>query len=144
MTTPTGEGMSEAETDAEQRLAVLTSWGLFGAFSLALVATGFRADHILVAAAGYLVLVAGFVSHLIINRIYGMGFRSGEIAAGISLFGLAAFSFLVFWAFDPAFTLSNALSGLLGLAVAAACFVVYLATRFGLKGAFSMFHIHRN
>lgn len=136
--------MSEAETDAEQRLAVLTSWGLFGAFSLAIVATGFRADDILVSAAGYLVLVAGFVSHLIINRIYDIGFRSGEIAAGISAFGLAAVSFMAFWAFDPNFTTQDMLSGLLGLAVAAACFVVYLATRFGLKGAFSMFHIHRD
>lgn len=136
--------MSEAETDAEQRLAVLTSWGLFGAFSLALVATGFRAEEVLVSAAGYLLLIAGFISHLIINRIYGMGFRSGEIAAGISGFGIAAFSFMAFWALDPAFTMDDMLSGLLGLAAAAACFVVYLATRFGLKGAFSMFHIHRN
>lgn len=136
--------MSEAETDAEQRLAVLTSWGLFGAFSLALVATGFRADSLAVSASGYLVLVAGFVSHLIINRIYGMGFRSGEIAAGISLFGVAALTFMAFWAFDPAFTVDDVASGTLGLVVAAGCFIVYLATRYGLKGAFSMFHIHRD
>ena len=76
--------MTDIENDAEHRLAALTNWGLFGAFGMGVVLTGFQADLILLTAAGYLMIVAGFVSHLIINRIYRMHFRTGEIATAIT------------------------------------------------------------
>lgn len=139
-----GDAMRKTDEDAEHRLAVLTSWGLFGSFSLAIVATGFRSDLIAVAAAGYLVFVAGFVSHLVINRIYGLDFRRGEVASAVILFGVAAAGFMAYWAADPDFTQTDVLIGILGIGLIAAGFVVYLATRFGMKGAFSMFHIHRD
>lgn len=135
--------MTDTEYDAEHRLAVLTSWGLFGSFSLGVVLTGFRADQIAIIGAGYLLLAAGFISHLVINRIYAMPFRAGEIATAISLFGVAALSLIANWAFDPGFSETDVQGGILGLAVVLFGFITYLATRFGLRGAFSMYHIDR-
>jgi hypothetical protein len=135
--------MIEADYDAEHRLAVLTSWALFGSIGLGLVATGFRAESLMVAGAGYAVLIAGFVSHLVINRIYLRDFRPGEIATAITLFGVAALSFLASWAFSPGFSARDVEIGILGLGLIAAGFVVYLTARHGLTGAFSMFHPDR-
>lgn len=135
--------MTDADSDAEHRLAVLTSWGLFGSLSLGTVATAFRADSVVVAIAGYAILVAGFVAHLVINRIYRRDFRSGEIATAFTLFGVAVLAFLASWAFDPAFTATDVEIGLVGLTVVIAGFLVYVITRYGLTGAFSMFHPHR-
>ncbi|KAB2874821.1 MAG: hypothetical protein F9K43_03720 [Bauldia sp.] len=134
---------TNADNDAEHRLAVLTNWGLFGPFSLAFMASGFRADQFLIASAGYALLVAGFVSHLIINRIYRSEFRLGEIATAVTLFGVAILSFMASWAFAPGFSETDVLIGIVGLVVVIACFFAYLATRHGISGAFSMFHTHR-
>lgn len=135
--------MTKADYDAEHRLAVLTNWALLGSISLGLVATAFRAESLFVAGAGYAVLIAGFVSHLVINRIYERDFRPGEIATGITLFGVAALAFLANWAFSPAFSPRDVEIGIVGLALVAAGFVVYLTARHGLTGAFSMFHPDR-
>lgn len=135
--------MTEADYDAEHRLAVLTSWALFGSLSLGLVATAFRADSLIVAGAGYAILVGGFISHLVINRIYARDFRPGEIATAITLFGVAALAFLANWAFDASFSAQDVVIGIAGLALVAAGFVIYLTTRHGLTGAFSMFHPDR-
>jgi hypothetical protein len=136
--------MTDADADSEHRLAVLTSWAMFGSFSLGTAISGFRADQVLIICAGYLLLVAGFVSHIVINRIYLTDFRAGEIATAIAAFGVAVLSFMVNWAFDPGFSQTAVLGGILGVVVVIGCFVAYLATRYGMKGAFSMFHIHRD
>lgn len=136
--------MTEADEDAEHRLAVLTSWALFGPLSLGVVATAFRGDSVVAAAAGYALLVAGFIAHLVINRIYAGDFRPGEIATAVCLFGVAILAFLASWAFDPAFSRRDIEIGIIGLALISAGFVIYLTTRHGLSGAFSMFHAHRD
>lgn len=134
---------TNADNDAEHRLAVLTSWALFGSFSLAFIASGFRADRFLIACAGYALVVAGFVSHIIINRVYRAEFRLGEIATAVTLFGVAILSFMASWLFEPGFSETDVLVGIVGLVVVIACFFAYLATRHGVSGAFSMFHTHR-
>jgi hypothetical protein len=135
--------MSEAEDDAEHRLAVLTNWALFAPLSLGTVATAFRADSVVMAGAGYAMLVAGAISHLVINRIYRRDFRPGEVATAISLFGVAVLAFLAAWIFPPGLTPIGVAIGLGGLAVVVVGFVVYLVARHGMTGAFSMFHPER-
>lgn len=136
--------MTDADADSEHRLAVLTSWAIFGSFSLGITLSGFRADQLLIICAGYLLLVAGFVSHIVINRIYRMDFRSGEIATAIAAFGVAVLSFMASWALDSGFSQTAVLGAVIGGVVVIGCFVAYLATRYGMKGAFSMFHTHRD
>ncbi len=136
--------MTEADNDAEHRLAVLTSWGLFGPLSLGMVATAFRADSLAVAAGGYGILLAGAISHIVINRIYRRDFRPGEVVAAISLFGVAVIAFLAAWVLPPGLTPGGVVIGLAGLGLVVAGFVIYLVTRHGLTSAFSMFHSERD
>ena len=136
--------MTEADDDAEHRLAVLTSWALFGPLSLGMVATAFRADSLAVAAGGYGVLILGAISHIVINRIYRRDFRPGEIVTAVSLFGVAVLAFLAVWVFPPGFTPSGVAIGLAGLGMVVVGFVIYLVTRHGLTSAFSMFHAERD
>jgi hypothetical protein len=127
--------------DHEHRLAVLTSWSLWGSFGTASVISAFAWDSYLVALCGYALLITGFVSHIIINWVYRTSFRNGEIVTGISLFGVCVLMFLASWLFDPDFTRVDVYSGLTGLAVTVAAFLAYLTTRYGLTGSFSMFHM---
>jgi hypothetical protein len=135
--------MLRPEEDAEHRLAVLTNWGFWGGFAIALVASGFAADSVVVSLAGYGLLVAGFVSHVIVNWVYGTGFRNGEVTAAFGLFGVAVVTFLLSWLLNPLFSRADVVSGLAGLAIVVFGFIVYLTTRFGLRGSFSMFHIQQ-
>ncbi len=129
-----------ADQDMENRLAVLTSWGLLGPFGIGFVLSGFRSGIYAVGLFGFGLLVIGFVSHLIINRIYGVDFRNGEIASAFGLFGVATLGFVATWVFDPAFGRNAVLLGLTGCSLAVAGVFAYVATRYGLRGSFSMFH----
>lgn len=135
--------MANAEQMMEYRLAVYTSWGLWGAFGGGFVLSGFAADAYLVALSGFALLGAGFVSHLIINRLYGRSFEDGQVALAFAIFGAAVLAFIFSWLLDPAFSSEDLLIGLSGTALVIVGFLAYVANRFGLKGAFSMFHIHR-
>lgn len=136
--------MASAVDDAEHRLAVLTNWGFWGSFAIATVASGFATDNVLVSLAGYAMLAAGFVSHVIVNWVWHASFRNGEIAAAFGLFGVAVVTFLASWLLEPGFSRADVYSGLLGLVLVLAGFLAYLTTRFGLRGSFSMFHIQRH
>jgi hypothetical protein len=133
--------MPTAEEDAEHRLAVLTTWGLFGPFALAVGASGFAADRYLVCLGAYGLLAAAFVAHVIVNWVYGRGFRNGEVAAAIGIYGVAVLVFMASWLLDPAFSTADVYAGLTGLVLAIGGFLGYLITRYGLRGSFSMFHI---
>jgi hypothetical protein len=128
------------DKDMENRLAVLTNWGLWGSFGIGFVLSGFRSHAYPVGLFGFGLLAAGFVCHLIINRIYGVDFREGEIATAFGLSGIAILGFVASWIFDPAFTRADVMLGLTGCIAAVAGVFAYVATRFGLRGSFSMFH----
>jgi hypothetical protein len=136
--------MTRVEEDAEHRLAVLTGWMFFGGLAVAMIASGFSADSVPAAAAGYALMAAGFVAHLVVNWVYRAGFRNGEIAAAFGLFGTAVAVFMASWLFNPEFSRADVASGLLGLATVVLGFLAYLTTRYGLRGSFSMFHIQRH
>ena len=125
----------------ERRLAVVTSWCLFGAFGLALIQSGMVHGNIPVGLGGCALLVAGYVTQVIINAFHGGGFTTGEVAFGFSVFGVAVAGFAASWILDPAFDLADVSIGLGGIAAMIVSFLVYLVTRYGLRGSFSMFHI---
>lgn len=127
--------------DFEHRTAALTSWALFGSVGTCTVLSGFSQDAYQVSLAGYGILIIGFVAHLIINRIFGRGFRPGEIAAAFSIFGICILGLIAGWLFDPQFSTPDLISGIAGVSLVVLTFLVYVTTRFGLRGSFSMFHI---
>lgn len=124
----------------EKRLAVAASWGVFASFGVAFVLCGFSAAQWGPGLLGYALLVAGFVSHVTVNRAFHIGFSGGEIALGLVLFGISALSFIGSWLFDPHFGRVNLGLGLAGFAALTICAVGYLIVAYGLRGSYELIH----
>ncbi len=124
----------------EKRLAVATSWALFASFGLCFILSGFGAQQWLYGLAGFALIVAGFISHVIINVVFKKGFSEGEIVTGFIAFGVSLVCFILACLLDPALGPTDVAMGIGGFAAIVACFLVYLITKFGLRGAFSQFH----
>jgi len=125
---------------AEKRLAVVSSWALWGAFGLCTILSGFARERLIVSLLGFALILAGLVAHVIINRLFRTGFGKGEVVVGFIVFGGSVLLFVLSWILDPGFGGSNALAGVAGFSAIIVAFVLYLVIRFGLKGSFSMFH----
>lgn len=130
--------------ETEKRLAVVTSWGLFGSFGLSFVLSGFADGQIAIGLLGFAIFVLGFIAHVIINQLYGTGFSRGEIVVGFLIFGISLLTFVGGWILNPDVDNGAVLVGLAGFGAIITCFVVYLVSKFGLKGSFSMFHDMRS
>jgi hypothetical protein len=126
----------------ERDLLVFSIWAVLGFGGLAFLLEGFARDSYLISLAGIVAIVCGFVAHIIVNAIFRCGFRPGEAALGIGAFGVIALVFIVGWAAGDLSRIDY-LSGLTLFAVLAFGFLAYLSTRYGLKGAFSRFHVRQ-
>jgi hypothetical protein len=124
----------------ERRLAVMTNWAVCAPFAIGLIQSGLAGDRIAVGLLGFAILIIGFIAQIIINAAFGGGFNRGEIAFGIGGFGVAVFAFIVGWIADPEFGGAAIIINLTGFAALIASFLIYLTAKYGLKGAFSMFH----
>jgi len=124
----------------ERRLAVMTNWAVCGPFGIGLIQSGLANDQIPVGLLGFAVLIIGFIAQIIINAAFGGGFNRGEIALGIGAFGVAVLAFILGWIADPEFDGAAIIINLAGFAALIASFLIYLMAKYGVKGAFSMFH----
>jgi hypothetical protein len=129
------------EADLEDRLAVLTNWSFWGSFGLCFLLSGFVQSQYFVGLLGFGLFGAGFVCHLIINRVFATTFRDGEVTTAIGVFGVGVLGFILVWIADPALARPRVWLGLTGTAIAVGGLFAYLSTRFGLKNSFSMFHM---
>ena len=123
----------------ERSVLVFAIWASLGFLGVAGMIEGFSRDDLAVALLGLAGIVAAFLAHIVVNAVCGRGFTRGETALGIGAFGLFAF---VFVAAAVAGTLTRAdyHAGVAAFGLLAAGFVAYLATRHGMRGAFSRFH----
>lgn len=124
----------------ERDLLVFSIWAVLGFGGLAFLLEGFSRDSYMISLAGTGAIVAAFVAHIVVNGIFATGFRPGEAALGITAFGALAITFIGGWAvggLSPA----DYWSGLTLFAVLAFGLPAYLSTRYGLRGAFSRFHV---
>ncbi len=132
---------AHGEADLENRLAVLTNWSFLGSFGVCFVLSGFAESQYLVGLAGFALIGVAFVSHLIINRIFGTSFRDGEVTTAVAAFGVALLAFVLAWIVAPGMDRPRVWLGLTGAALGVGGLFAYLTARFGLINSFSMFHI---
>jgi hypothetical protein len=132
---------AQVESEFENRLAVLTNWSFWGSFGACFVLSGFAESRYLIGVAGFALIGVAFVSHLIINRVFGTSFRNGEITTAVSAFGVALPAFILAWIVAPDMDRPRVWLGLTGAALGVGGAFTYLAARFGLINSFSMFHI---
>ena len=124
----------------DRGILVFSIWGAFGFLGLCFLLEGFSEVSYLVSLAGITLMVASFVAHIVVNAVFNQGFTSGETALGIGSFGILALVFVIGWA-EGGMPMANFFAGLTLFGVLAAGLLVYLSTRYGLRGAFSRFHV---
>ena len=87
---------------------------------------------------GFACFVAGFISHVIINRIFSTGFTTPQVSLALLAFVVAVLGFIFQSVSDPSFGEKNVLVGLVGFSAIIACFVVYIMINYGIRGSYAM------
>lgn len=132
--------MSTKGPNVERSILVFAVWAVLGFLGLGVFLESMARDSWALSALGVALIVAAFVAHIVINGVFDTGFTPGETALGIGAYGLLGLVF-VLGATEGGMTMANLYSGLTLFGVLAAGFLAYLLTRYGMRTAFSRFHI---
>ena len=130
----------ETEKKNERAVLVFCNWLVFGLIGLGFLLEGGSRENFLIGVIGIVGIIAGFVVHIIINHISSTGFTMGEVALGLALFAFGAVTFILSWIIG-AMSLVAFQIGLLQLAILVIGFLAYVATRYGVAGAFRKFDV---
>ena len=126
----------------EHGIAVFANWGVFGAIAVGFLMEGISSEDYLLSLVGVAAAVAGFVGHLLVNAWFGLSFSRAEGSLGLASLGLVTFVFTVSW-LASGLAVTTVWTGLTLIAALIATGFLYLATRFGVRGAFSQYHGRR-
>ncbi len=126
--------------NVDRGILVFCIWSVLGFLGLAIVLEGFRLDSWGLSATGVGTVLLAFGAHMVVNAVFATGFSRGETALGIGAYGLLGLIF-VLGAASGVMSQSDYYAGLTFFGSLAAGFIAYLATRHGLRGAFSRFHV---
>jgi hypothetical protein len=124
----------------DRGILVFAIWAVLGLLGLGVILEGFKLDVWAISAGGIATVMVAFIAHMIVNAIFDTGFTRGETALGIGVFGLFGLIFILGVA-SGTMSKPDYYSGLTFFGALAAGFLAYLATRHGLRGAFSRFHV---
>jgi hypothetical protein len=124
----------------ERGILVFTIWACLGFLGLGVVLEGLARDSWPLSACGVGVIVLAFVAHIIVNGVCDTGFTQGEALLGIGTYGFLGLVFIASALFGD-ISMPDLYSGLTLFGMLAAGFLAYIATRHGLRGAFSRFHM---
>jgi hypothetical protein len=95
--------------------------------------------------AGFVVILAGFVGHVIVNAVLGTDFTAGETALALVAFGVAMISLLLSVLLTPSETGLMLLvligPGLVALVIAV---ISYMVIAYGPRAAFEKFDVARS
>jgi len=127
----------------ERKLAVTTNWAFFGSFGLCFVLSGFNAGNLAAGLFGFILVILGFVSHVIINYIFHTRFSDGEVALGFVVYAVSLLIFVVSWIAVPHFDFVNIVIGMSGFIALAACFVFYMVATHGVRGSIALLDVIR-
>jgi hypothetical protein len=136
--------MSARELDALDRHAlVMAIW-----LPLVLVAAtafhyGFAAGGWPFIGAGFAVLLAAFIGHLIVNVVFGTQFTPREVALGLVIYCVSVLGFGLAMLLSSSFQRLYAVPVALGLLGTAAAIVMTMILWLGLRGAFESFDVIR-
>jgi len=122
----------------EHRLAIMTNWAFLAGFGICFVLSGFSQANPATGLGGFALFVAGFIAHVIINRIFGVDFSSPQVALGLITFVVGVLCFLASCIFDPSFGETDVYVGLIGFSAIMACFIVYVMINYGVRGSYAM------
>lgn len=122
----------------QRHLLATTAWSLLGSFGLAFISAGFARADIGAGLLGFGFIVAAYVAHIILNRVFRSHFTAGEIALGFVAFLVSASSFVLSWIFVPGFPTASVAIGLAGFAALVSVFVFYTVAVHGVRGSIAL------
>jgi hypothetical protein len=128
-----------ADRYVEHGIAVFSNWGVFGAVAVGFLLEGIAREAYPLSLIGVAAVIGGFIGHLLVNAWFDLSFSRAEGGLGLATLGLAVIVFVVSWLASP-LAETTIWTGLTLIVALIAVAAVYLATRYGLKGAFSQFH----
>jgi hypothetical protein len=129
-----------AAAPSESTLAVMTNWAFFASFGICFVLSGLADGDMLVGLAGFAGFVAGFIAHIIINRIFGTGFTGPQVALALAAYTVGVLCFIAGAIFNPGFGPADLAIGLAGFGALTVCFVGYVLISYGIRGSYDMLH----
>jgi hypothetical protein len=124
----------------EHRLAIMTNWAFFASFGFCFVLSGFSVSDPVAGLVGFAAFIAGFIAHIIINRIFRVAFTSPQVALALTAFIIAVLAFIASALFDPAFSRTNIYVGFAGFGAIMVAFIVYVFINYGVRGSYAMMH----
>jgi len=128
------------EQKVERGIVVFCDWAVFGFIGLGFLLEGGARDSFPIGLIGVAGIAAGFAGHIIINSVFGQSFTFGETALGLALFAISVLGVFAGW-LEGAMSLTDFHIGLSLLAVLVVGFLVYVVTRYGVRGAFHRFDV---
>ncbi len=129
----------DSDRYVERGIAVFSNWGVFGAVAIGFLIEGISRGSYPLAMIGVAAAIAGFIGHLIVNAYFGKSFSRGEAGLGLAALVAVVLIFIISW-LGGGLADTTVWIGLTLIVALVATGAIYLATRFGLKGAFSQFH----
>ena len=123
----------------ERGILVFSIWATLGFLGMGFWLEGAAREAMRISLLGIALILAAFVAHIVVNAVYRQGFTRGETALGIGVYGLMALLY-VLARLQGGMNATAAQAGLALFGLLAAGFVTYLATRHGVRGAFTRFH----
>lgn len=130
----------ERPAGSESLLAIMTSWALFAAFGVCFVLSGLAESDLVTGLIGFVAFLAGFGAHIIINRIFDVGFSGPQVALALGAFTAGVLCFIAGAIFDPDFTEADLIIGIAGFGALVTCFLAYVLIKYGIRGSYEMLH----
>ncbi len=124
----------------DRKLLVFCIWSVLGFLGMGFILEGLSRDSYLAGLLGVCTIVAAFIGHIIVNYLNKQGFEPGETALGLGLFGLICLLFVVGWIVSETSQTDYYIAITL-FAVLSIGMIAYLSSRYGMRQAFSRFHI---
>ncbi|MDE0342100.1 MAG: hypothetical protein OXK82_02840 [Deltaproteobacteria bacterium] len=128
----------------DRHALVMALWLPVGLVAAVLFNHGFAADGSWWVAGGFVIILAGFAGHIIINAALGTGFTARETGAGMVLFLAALNAFIGAMVLIDGFYESFFLTIASGMTSLVAAVALTMVTRHGTRAAFGRFDIIRD
>jgi hypothetical protein len=136
--------MKKSEMRALDRHALATSiWLSCGFVAIACFHYGFGAGGVPFVACGFIVILAGFLAHIIVNAVYDAYFTSRELALGLVAYAAALVGFGGALLISDDFAQRQFLPVSLGLITVPAVVLFYMIVHFGVRRTFESFDVIR-
>lgn len=125
----------------ERHGLILSLWIGFASIAVILFHLGLSKDNWMFLSAGFILFLAGFIAHIIVNAVAGTGFQTREAILGLFVFALGILVFLISIVIGVEYSSENFLTLSSGLVFILVMIIFYMITRNGLREAFDQFNI---